>query len=157
MTWTYSSSARSSSINSATIVRSAILLLNGPYRNKPHAWALHRLADCLRVVTVILASLGKWFDKLWADQPHSVFHGSELSTPTVGAGTRFHGDFASRELDHEGAQLVTHQPAAKHDPAVCCRAVQLEDIFLAAPIARLWHSVMAFSKVGLGQSAVERP
>lgn len=105
-----------------------ILLFNALHGNKPHVGSLHGFTNGFSIVAVVLVALDKGFDELRADELNMMPHAGEMSGPVVSAGASLHRDAARWLLKYKGTQLVAHQTATKHNPAIRCSAVQLEDI-----------------------------
>lgn len=74
--------------------RELSLLLGVLHRHKAHARALHRLADRLGIVAVVLVILAIGLHELRRHQAHRVPQGRELSRPVVAAGAGLHADQA---------------------------------------------------------------
>ena len=128
------------------------LLVLRLHRNETHRRASGRLADGLRIRSIVLLPPDERLDVNRQHQPDFMPEFHDPPAPPVGAGTGFHGHRAIRLRRQEVQNLVPHQFPAEHHRSVCSSSVQPEPILcqVDSDHADLFHGRSLLS--GLNQS-----
>jgi hypothetical protein len=102
------------------------LLLDALDRHKTHRWPRHGLADCRRIVRVVLATLRVGFDIGRRHKPRVVPELLELACPLVRRCAGFHANEATRQIGKELKNLCSTNTLADHHRATHINTVNLK-------------------------------
>lgn len=105
------------------------LLFRGLHLDETHSRSTARLCNGFGIRHVVFLALHIRLDEFRSDQAHVMPDGRQGPRPMVGRSAGFHRNDALGVRLHESQKLPARQLLAKHDLALCCRSVQLKDLF----------------------------